>query len=165
MNLAKVLGTVVSTRKEESIVGLKFLLLGNVNPQRELTGATVVAADAVGAGMGEMVLYAPGSSARQTQMTDQRPCALKKGLFKRQEFLSVQIINKGQPGLVHLGSDVDGHVHGISVLHDRMQFFLFHFFHFRVLDIPVAVRNEVQGRGAFRLHAFEHGSAVRFASA
>ena len=74
MNLAKVLGTVVSTRKEESLAGLKFLLLGQVDPQRKLTGATVVAADVVGAGVGEMVLYATGSSARQTTLTDRRPC-------------------------------------------------------------------------------------------
>ncbi len=74
MNLAKVLGTVVSTRKEESLDGLKFLLLGQVTPERKPTGTTVVAADAVGAGVGEFVLYATGSSARQTERTDQRPC-------------------------------------------------------------------------------------------
>ena len=74
MNLAKVLGTVVSTRKEDSLRGLKFLLLGQVNPQGELSGGTVVAADVVGAGVGEMVLYATGSSARQTRLTDKRPC-------------------------------------------------------------------------------------------
>lgn len=74
MNLAKVLGTVVSTRKEESLRGLKFLLLGQVDTARELTGTTVVAADVVGAGVGEMVLYATGSSARQTKLTDRRPC-------------------------------------------------------------------------------------------
>jgi len=74
MNLARVLGTVVSTRKEPSLDGLKFLLLGQCDPQRTLTKVTVVAADAVGAGVGEYVLYASGSSARQTRMTDQRPC-------------------------------------------------------------------------------------------
>jgi microcompartment protein CcmK/EutM len=74
MNLAKVLGTVVATRKEESLVGLKFLLLGAVDTTGKPTGGTVVAADAVGAGMGEMVLYATGSSARQTKLTDRRPC-------------------------------------------------------------------------------------------
>ena len=74
MNLAKVLGTVVATRKEESLTGLKFLLLGQLTPEGELTGTTVVAADAVGAGLGERVLYATGSSARQTKLTDQRPC-------------------------------------------------------------------------------------------
>ena len=74
MNLAKVLGTVVSTRKEESLEGLKFLLLGQLGPDGEPSGSTVVAADAVGAGVGELVLYATGSSARQTVVTDKRPC-------------------------------------------------------------------------------------------
>ncbi len=74
MNLAKVLGTVVSNQKEESLVGLKFLLLGQVDTDGKPTGGSVVAADAVGAGTGEFVLYATGSSARQTRGTDKRPC-------------------------------------------------------------------------------------------
>lgn len=74
MNLARVIGTVVSTQKEESLVGLRFLVLGVVDGNGRPTGATVVAADAVGAGEGEMVLYASGSSARQTRSTDKRPC-------------------------------------------------------------------------------------------
>lgn len=73
MNLAKVLGTVVSSRKEPSIEGLKLLMLGVAGPDGALTGATVVAADAVGAGEGEYVLYASGSSARQTRETEGRP--------------------------------------------------------------------------------------------
>lgn len=73
MNLAKVLGRVVATRKEESLEGLKLLLLGQAGPDGELTGGVVVAADAVGAGEGELVLYASGSSARQTRLTDARP--------------------------------------------------------------------------------------------
>lgn len=74
MILAKVVGTVVSTRKEASMDGLKFLLLDRVNTQGKETGSFVVAADAVGAGVGEMVLFASGSSARQTVATDKRPC-------------------------------------------------------------------------------------------
>ncbi len=74
MNMAKVLGTVVASQKEESLVGLRFLVLGIVDGEGKATGATVVAADAVGAGVGEMVLYASGSSARQTRATDKRPC-------------------------------------------------------------------------------------------
>ncbi len=73
MNLAKVLGRVVATRKEESIEGLKLLMLGVAGPDGELTGSTVVAVDAVGAGEGEYVLYASGSSARQTVVTDGKP--------------------------------------------------------------------------------------------
>ena len=74
MNLAKVMGTVVATQKEESLVGLRFLVLGVVDGDGRPTGATLVAADAVGAGIGEMVLFASGSSARQTRATDKRPC-------------------------------------------------------------------------------------------
>lgn len=73
MNLARVLGTVVSTRKEPAIEGFKLLMLGVAGPDGELTGATVVAADVVGAGEGEYVLYASGSSARQTVLTDAKP--------------------------------------------------------------------------------------------
>ncbi len=74
MILAKVIGTVVSTRKEESVRGLKFLMVRPVDLDGNETGSIVVAADAVGAGPGEMILYATGSSARQTIMTDRRPC-------------------------------------------------------------------------------------------
>ena len=74
MVLAKVVGTVVSTHKEESMEGLKFLILRPVALDGKEAGGFVVAADAVGAGIGEMVLYASGSSARQTIATDKRPC-------------------------------------------------------------------------------------------
>lgn len=74
MQLAKVIGTVVSTKKEQSMEGMKFLLLKTVDLQGELSGGHVVAVDAVGAGVGEMVLYATGSSARQTVLTRDRPC-------------------------------------------------------------------------------------------
>lgn len=74
MFLAKVIGTVVSTRKEESMQGMKFLLLKQVDLEGIPSGGNVVAVDAVGAGIGEMVLYASGSSARQTVLTKDRPC-------------------------------------------------------------------------------------------
>ena len=65
MLLAKVIGTVVSTRKEQSMAGLKFLLLRPLDAEGKETGAPVVAVDAVGAGPHEIVLFATGSSARQ----------------------------------------------------------------------------------------------------
>ncbi len=74
MVLAKVVGTLVSTRKEVSMEGLKFLVLRQVDLDGNETGGFVIAADAVGCGVGEMVLYASGSSARQTVLTDKRPC-------------------------------------------------------------------------------------------
>ena len=74
MLLGRVVGTLVATRKEESMQGLKFLVVKQISVDNEETGGYVVAADAVGAGPGEVVLYATGSSARQTVMTDRRPC-------------------------------------------------------------------------------------------
>lgn len=73
MLLAQVIGTVVASKKEPSLDGLKFLVLCCVDMEGKPTGATVVAADSVGAGPGEIVMYAAGSSARQTTMTDKRP--------------------------------------------------------------------------------------------
>ena len=73
MQLAKVVGTVVSTRKEGTLEGVKFLLVKNCDFDGKPTGAPVVAVDAVGAGIGEVVLYASGSSARQTTVTQNRP--------------------------------------------------------------------------------------------
>ncbi len=74
MVLAKVIGTVVSTKKEQSMEGMKFLLLKAVDLEGNPSGGHVIAVDAVGAGVGEMVLYASGSSARQTIITKDKPC-------------------------------------------------------------------------------------------
>lgn len=74
MLLGKVVGTLVSTRKEPSMDGLKFLVLKHLDIEGKETGGYRVAADAVGAGLGEIVLYATGSAARQTKVTDKRPC-------------------------------------------------------------------------------------------
>ncbi len=73
MKLASVIGTVVSTRKEETIDGLRLMLVQPTDATGAAAGAPVVAADAVGAGVGEMVLFASGSSARQTVVTNNRP--------------------------------------------------------------------------------------------
>ena len=74
MLLGKVVGTLVATRKEPTLEGLKFLVLKQLDIEGQETGGYRVAADAVGAGMGEVVLFATGSSARQTKVTDKRPC-------------------------------------------------------------------------------------------
>ncbi|NIA25517.1 MAG: ethanolamine utilization protein EutN [Gammaproteobacteria bacterium] len=74
MLLARVAGTLVATRKEPSMEGLKFLVLRQLDVDDSETGSYIVAADAVGAGVGEVVMYATGSSARQTELTNNRPC-------------------------------------------------------------------------------------------
>jgi microcompartment protein CcmK/EutM len=73
MLLAKVVGTVVATRKEPTLDGLKLLLVRAVDEEGREQGTPLVAVDAVGAGPGEIVLVAAGSSARQTAVTDKRP--------------------------------------------------------------------------------------------
>ena len=73
MLLGKVVGTVVATRKEPTLEGSKLLLVRGLDLDAKLTATLVVAVDAVGAGVGEVVLYASGSSARQTEMTKDRP--------------------------------------------------------------------------------------------
>lgn len=73
MVLGKVIGTVVASRKESTLEGLKLLLVAACDSNGSVTGKPVVAADAVGAGVGEVVLYASGSSARQTEVTNNRP--------------------------------------------------------------------------------------------
>ncbi len=74
MLLGRVVGTVVATRKEPQIEGWSLLLVRQVDAENRESGAYVVAVDAVGAGVGETVLYASGSSARQTEVTRDRPC-------------------------------------------------------------------------------------------
>lgn len=73
MQIARVTGTVVATRKESTLDGLKLLLVRPCDTKGNPTGAPLVAADAVGAGVGEVVLLAAGSSARQTEATRERP--------------------------------------------------------------------------------------------
>jgi microcompartment protein CcmK/EutM len=73
MKLGRIVGTVVSTRKDPSLDGLKLLVVENVTTTLEREGGYVVAVDSVGAGMGEVILYATGSSARQTAQTKDRP--------------------------------------------------------------------------------------------
>jgi len=74
MLLGKVVGTLVATRKEPAMEGFKFLVVQTVDEKAKPTGGQVIAVDAVGAGVGEMVLYASGSSARQTAATRDKPC-------------------------------------------------------------------------------------------
>ncbi len=74
MLLGRVAGTLVASRKEATMEGLKFLVIKQIDVDEDDTGGYVVAADAVGAGVGEVVMYATGSAARQTEATHDRPC-------------------------------------------------------------------------------------------
>lgn len=74
MQLGRVAGTLVASRKEALMAGMKFLVVKQIDEENSETGSYVVAVDAVGAGPGEVVLYASGSSARQTELTRDKPC-------------------------------------------------------------------------------------------
>ena len=73
MVLGKIIGTVWSTRKDENLVGAKFLIVRHLNLDFTPKNSTVIAVDSVGAGVGEVVLVAQGSSARQTTFTKNKP--------------------------------------------------------------------------------------------
>ncbi|MEG0961301.1 MAG: EutN/CcmL family microcompartment protein [Lachnospiraceae bacterium] len=64
MRLAKIIGTVVATRKDESLVGYKLMIIRRIGGTGEFIDSEEVAVDYVGAGIGETVLVAQGSSVR-----------------------------------------------------------------------------------------------------
>jgi len=73
LTLGRVVGTVVATRKEDRLSGFKLQIVETLDLDLRATGAFTVAVDAVGAGVGEVVLTASGSSARLTQVTQDKP--------------------------------------------------------------------------------------------
>jgi len=71
--LGKVIGTIWSTKKDEKLVGAKFLIVKKLDLKLGEKNDFVVAVDSVGAGEGEVVLVATGSSSRQTDFTKDKP--------------------------------------------------------------------------------------------
>jgi microcompartment protein CcmK/EutM len=63
MQIARVIGTVVMTRKDENLTGMTLLLVQPLTPDRQPTGKPLVAVDSVGAGVGEDVFYVRGKEA------------------------------------------------------------------------------------------------------
>lgn len=64
MLIGKVIGTVVATRKDETLVGSKLMLTQPINYKKEPMGEPLVVVDTVGAGIGELVIYASGTASR-----------------------------------------------------------------------------------------------------
>ena len=73
MQVGRIVGTVVSSQKDPSLVGMKLQVVEQTDLMGKPKGSYVIAVDSVGAGVGELVLYAAGSSARQTDMTRDKP--------------------------------------------------------------------------------------------
>jgi ethanolamine utilization protein EutN len=63
MQLARVVGDLVVTRKDDTLTGIKLLIIQPLTPEREAAGRTLVAVDAVGAGVGEEVFFVRGKEA------------------------------------------------------------------------------------------------------
>ncbi|MCM1983046.1 EutN/CcmL family microcompartment protein [Lyngbya confervoides] len=100
MQIAQVLGTVVCTYKDESLRGTKFLLVQIVDEAGQLLPEYEVAADCVGAGVGEWVLVSRGSAARQTQQQANRPLdALVIGIIDTVSVASKLVYNKREAHL------------------------------------------------------------------
>ena len=73
MLIARVIGTTVSTIKDEKLEGRKLLILRQTDETGATSGKPYVAVDTVDAGIGDLVLTAAGSSARQTTVTKDTP--------------------------------------------------------------------------------------------
>lgn len=73
MLIARVIGTTVSTIKDPELTGRKLLLCHQTDETGAAIGKPYVAVDSVDAGVGDLVLTAHGSSARQTEITKNRP--------------------------------------------------------------------------------------------
>ena len=63
MQLAKVIGDVVVTRKDDTLTGIKLLVLQPIGADGSNVGRTLVAVDAIGAGVGETVFFVRGKEA------------------------------------------------------------------------------------------------------
>ena len=73
MILGKVIGTVVSNTKNDGIKGSRYLLIAKSNQFGEIKNDFLVALDIIGAGYNELVLLSEGSSARETEITLNKP--------------------------------------------------------------------------------------------
>ncbi len=73
MFIGEIVGSVVATRKTANMEGLALRIVRRITPEGDDTDSYLVAVDVVGAGVGEYVLVATGSTARQTQQTDTKP--------------------------------------------------------------------------------------------
>jgi microcompartment protein CcmK/EutM len=73
MQISRVIGTTVATIKDENLVGRKLLIVRPTDEHGNPYGKPYVAVDTLDAGVGDLVLTASGSSARQTYLTKDRP--------------------------------------------------------------------------------------------
>ena len=97
MQLAKVIGSMVSTRKSDRLHGLKLLVAVPIDMDTfEEKGAPFITVDTVGAGEGEIVMWAGGSSSRQTDLTTNKPVDSSiVGIVDFVDILGKRVYDKG----------------------------------------------------------------------
>ncbi len=92
MTLGRVVGTVVSTRKDERLRGFKLLIVKAIDPDGKEKSSYVVAVDTVDAGEGELVLVVSGSSARMSSGCEDKPVdAAVVGIIDTIDLASVEL--------------------------------------------------------------------------
>jgi ethanolamine utilization protein EutN len=64
MNIGRVIGTVVATRKDDTLVGCKLMITQPLTMKKEVRGEPIITVDTVGAGIGELIIYTEGTAAR-----------------------------------------------------------------------------------------------------
>ncbi len=95
MLIGRVAGTVVATRKDPGLSGQKLLVVRQLDVDGAELAGHVVAVDGVGAGVGDVVLWAAGSSARQTEATRDRPVdAVIMAIVDHWEVAGTQVYRK-----------------------------------------------------------------------
>ena len=93
MQLARVIGSIVSTRKSERLEGLKLLVAVPIDMDTmQEKGSPFVTVDTVGAGEGEIVMWAGGSSSRQTEQTTGKP--VDSAIIGIVDYLDIQGLRK-----------------------------------------------------------------------
>src|SRR4051794_34633079 len=96
MILGRVVGTIWATRKEPSLEGAKLQIVEQVGLDFKPLGSFLVAVDAVEAGVGEIVLVAQGSSARQTKATNNKPVdAVIMAIVENLELVEAAALDRG----------------------------------------------------------------------
>lgn len=73
MYLGKVIGTAIATRKDEKLIGSKFMITQPLNIELEPVGEAIIAVDTVGSGIGELVMFSKGTAARNAARKSDSP--------------------------------------------------------------------------------------------
>ncbi|RAL22690.1 EutN/CcmL family microcompartment protein [Thermoflavimicrobium daqui] len=74
MQMGKVIGLAIATRKDERLVGTKLLITQPISMDGSLIGQPIIAVDTVGAGIGELVIFVTGSVAARAMSKPEAPC-------------------------------------------------------------------------------------------